>query len=99
MLKVNNKDTRTTPYADKVSLQSEKVIPVKEIDIEMHSLMKPLHVEWIIDFYQIFYKQMKSSAFKKIIESGRVSASVYEMQYVCIYVTDLQLIPSIDSQW
>ena len=98
MLKVNNKDTRTTPYTDKVSLQSEKVIPVKEIDIEMHSLMKPLQVEWIIDFYQIFYKQMKSSAFKKITESGRVSASVYEMQYVCIYVTDLQLIPSIDSQ-
>ena len=39
-------------YTNQISLQLEKAVPIDEIDIKLRlSLMKPLHAEWITDFY------------------------------------------------
>ena len=54
-------------YTDQISLQLEKGVPIDEIDIKLHlSLMKPLHAEWITNFYN----HMTTPESKKIIESG-----------------------------
>ena len=60
-------------YTDQISLQLEKGVPIDEIDIKLHlSLMKPLHTEWITNFYN----HMATPELKKIIESGWLSSCV-----------------------
>ena len=54
-------------YTNQISVQLEKGVPIDEIDIKLRlSLMKPLHAEWITDFYN----HMTTPESKKIIESG-----------------------------
>ena len=60
-------------YTDQISLQLEKGVPTDEIDIKLRlSLMRPLHAEWITDFYN----HMAIPELKKIMESGWLSLGV-----------------------
>ena len=77
-------------YTDQISLRLEKGIPVDEIDIKLRlSLMKPLHAEWIADFYN----HITSSESKKIIEVDGYLLE-FETQSVWVYIIYLQLILS-----
>ena len=62
-------------YTDQISLQLEKGVPIDEIDIKLRlSVMKPLHAEWITDFYNY----MTTAESKKIIKSGWLSLGVLD---------------------
>ena len=62
-------------YTDQISLQLEKGVPIDEIDIKLHqSLMKPLHAEWITNFYN----HMTTLELKKVIESSWLSSGVQD---------------------
>ena len=59
-----------------------------EIDIKLRlSLLKPLHAEWVTDFYNY----MTSGAAKKVIESGWVSSGIRDVVRL-----GLSELPSID---
>ena len=59
-------------YTSQVSAQLDKEIPIEEIDIKFRiSLLKPLHAEWVTDFYNHM-----TSGCKKIIERGWASAGI-----------------------
>ena len=56
-----------------VSAQLDKGIAIDEVDIKLClSLLKPLHAEWLVDFYN----HMTSGAAKKIIDSGWASSGI-----------------------
>ena len=60
-------------YTQKISLQLEKEVPIDEIDVKLRlSLIKPLHAEWMIHFYN----QMTTPESKKVIESGCLAAEI-----------------------
>ena len=56
-----------------MSAKLDKGIAIDEIDIKLRlSLLKPLHAEWLVDFYN----HMTSGAAKKIIDSGWASSGI-----------------------
>ena len=56
-----------------MSPQLDKGVAIDEIDIKLRlSLLKPLHAEWLVDFYN----HMASGAAKKIIDSGWASSGI-----------------------
>ena len=75
-------------YSDQISLQLEKRVPIDKIDIKLRlSLMKPLHAEWITNFYN----HMTTPEQKKIIESCWLSSGVRDAVRL-----ELNKLPSID---
>ena len=75
-------------YTHQISLQLEKGVPIDEIDVKLRlSLIKPLHAEWITQFYN----QMTSPESKKIIESGWLAAGIRDATRL-----GLSNLPSID---
>ena len=60
-------------YTQQVSAQLDKGIAIDEINIKLRlSLLKPLHAEWLVDFYN----HMTSGAAKKKIDSGWASSGI-----------------------
>ena len=56
-----------------ISLRLEKGVPIDQIDIKLGlSLMKPLHAEWVTNFYN----HITTLESKKIIKSGWLSSGV-----------------------
>ena len=56
-----------------MSAQLHKGIAIDEIDIKLRlSLLKPLHGEWLVDFY----KHITSGAAKKIVDIGWASFGI-----------------------
>ena len=75
-------------YTQQVSAQLDKGIAIDEIDIKLRlSLLKPLHAEWLVDFYN----HMTSGAAKKIIDSGWASSGIEDTISM-----GLDSLPSID---
>ena len=71
-----------------MSAQLDKGIAIDEIDIKLRlSPLKPLHAEWLIDFYN----HMTSGAAKKIINSGWTLSGIEDAINM-----SLNSLPSID---
>ena len=69
-------------------MQLHKGIAIDEIDIKLRlSLLKPLHAEWLVDFYN----HMTSGAAKKIIDSGWASSGIEDAINM-----SLDTLPSVD---
>ena len=75
-------------YTQQVSSQLDKGIAIDEIDLKLRlSLLKPLHAEWLVDFYN----HMASGAAKKIIDSGWASSGIEDANNMV-----LDSLPSVD---
>ena len=71
-----------------MSAQLDKGIAINEIDIKLClSLLKPLHAEWLVDFYN----HMTSGVAKKIIDNGWATSGIEE-----VINMGLDSLPSID---
>ena len=60
-------------YADQISKQLNEGVKIDEVNVKFHlTTMKPLHAQWVVDFYN----EMTTSKGSTITESGWRAAGI-----------------------